>query len=286
MNMKFPVHLILVTTFAVLGISGASAGSGLTLSFGVYTADKPTDVVKQFKPVLVALEKSLSNKLRLQVDIRMQVAKNYQKGIANLVDGKVDFARFGPASYVLAKKEAPGIEILAIESKKGKKVFFGIICVSSDSSITQVSELNGKTFAFGNERSTIGRYLSQQLLLKEGVSAKDLESYQYLGRHDRVGTAVGLKQFNAGALKESTFKKLVSKGVPIRSIASFQNVTKPWIARSGLGREHSEAIRAALLEMKEPAALKALKKDGFVEGSDADYSVIRKAIYENPLFFE
>ena len=46
------------------------------------------------------------------------------------------------------------------------------------------------------------------------------------------------------------------------------------------------AIRAALLELKDTAALKVLKKDGFVEGTDGDYAIIREAISTNPAFFE
>lgn len=74
------------------------------------------------------------------------------------------------------------------------------------------SQLRGQTFAFGDERSTIGRYLSQLLLVQHGIRADELLSYEYLGRHDRVGTAVGAGQFDAGALKESTFRKLKKKG--------------------------------------------------------------------------
>ena len=50
-----------------------------------------------------------------------------------------------------------------------------------------------KSFAFGNELSTIGRYLAQQYLMQHGIHEKDLSHYKYLGRHDRVGTAVANK---------------------------------------------------------------------------------------------
>jgi len=41
-----------------------------------------------------------------------------------------------------------------------------------------------------------------------------------------------------------------------------------------------------LLGMDDPDALKALKKDGFLAGADADYAVIRTAMQQNPRFFE
>ena len=275
-----------IICLTVWGFSPAVASANNLLKFGVYTADKPTAVVQQFRPVLDAISKGMSEELGESVKIKLQVAKTYEAGIQDLVDGKADFSRFGPASYIEAKQMNPGISILAIESVKGKKQFSGIICVAKDSPIKSVADLKGKRFAFGNERSTIGRYLSQQYLLKHGIKASDLAYYEYLDRHDKVGTAVAMGKFDAGALKESTFKKLVAKGEPLRVIASFPNVTKPWLARSGLSEDLKKALQKTLLNLKDPAALKKLKKDGFLPGSDDDYNIIRSSMDNNDDFFK
>ncbi len=269
-----------------LGAGISPARADVNLKFGVYVSDKPTEMVRKFRPVLDALEVAMNRELDEAVHIKMRVASDYEAGIEDLVTGAVDFARFGPASYVLAKQRNPELRILSVESKKGTKVFYGIICVAKDSPIRSVEDLRGKSFAFGNRRSTIGRYLSQLFLHRHGIKAKDLAAYSYLGRHDKVGTAVARNQFDAGALKEGTFKKLVAKGLAIRAIASFPNVTKPWIARGGLAPKVFAALRAVLLRMRNPAALKALKKDGFLEGNDDDYAAIRKAMASNARFFD
>lgn len=283
---KAATPCLLAPLFLALAAGIFPAWADVDLKFGVYVSDKPTEMVRKFRPVLDALEASMSGELGEPVHIKMHVAGDYEAGIEDLVTGAVDFARFGPASYVLAKERNPELRILSVESEKGTKVFYGIICVAEESPIRAVEDLRGKSFAFGDSRSTIGRYLSQDLLIRHGITAKDLAVYDYLGRHDKVGTAVARKQFDAGALKEGTFKKLVAKGVPIRAIASFPNVTKPWIARGGLAPKVFAALRAALLRMRDPAALKALKKDGFLEGSDDDYAVIREAMASNARFFE
>ncbi len=274
--------VIIVVLFFPPFVSHAST----LLRFGVYTADKPTAVVKQFRPILNVIESDMSQKMGENVKIRLQVAKTYEVGIRDLVMGNVDFSRFGPASYIEAKQANPDISIIALESKKGKKQFLGIICVTQNSPIQTVAELRGKRFAFGNEYSTIGRYLSQQYLLQHNIKASDLDYFEYLGRHDKVGTAVAIRKFDAGALKESTFKKLLSKGEPLRAIASFPNVTKPWIARSGLPVNIKRALQQSLLNLKDSDALKALSKDGFLPGSDEDYSIIKEAIKNNYAFFE
>lgn len=283
MRSKFSPDTARLARAAALGLAisiaaTTSALSDITLKFGAYTADKPTEVVKQFKPFLDYVAQKMTEKLGEPVTIRIVVAKSYEKGIENLANGDVDISRFGPASYVTAKKMEPGIGILAMETKKGKKTFKGIIAVKEDSDIKSVVDLKGRSFAFGDPLSTIGRYLAQDYLMKAGIKSGDLDKFDYLFRHDRVGTAVGQGSFDAGALKSSTFKKLVQKQVPIRSLAEFDNVTKPWLHRAGLDGTVVEALKAVFLAIDDPDILKAFSKSGFVEGSDEDYQIIRDAM--------
>ena len=261
------------------------AQADLTLSFGVYSSDKPSSMVKQFRPILNVLEKKMSVIRGEPVQISMHVAKSYQQGLEDLVSGKVDFSRFGPASYITAKETDPGIEILAIESNKGQKVFYGVIAVATDSPIKTIAALRGKSFAFGDEESTIGRYLAQLYLLRNNIRSSDLGRFEYLGRHDAVGAAVGSKRFDAGALKESTYTKQKKNGVPLRAIAKFPNVTKPWIARGRLPAQIRKELREALLAVDDKAALRELPADGLVVGDDSDYAFIRESMLNNYMFF-
>lgn len=272
---------ILISTFSSL----AFAEGALRLNFGVYSSNKPSAMVKVYRPILKELEANMSQRLERDVDIRMQIAKDYDQGISHLINGRVDFSAFGPASYIEAKRMNKDISILAVENVNNSKVFYGIIAVGLNSPITSIKELNGKSFAFGDEGSTIGRFLSQLELEQAGIRASDLNRFEYLGRHDKVGTAVGAGSFDAGALNEKTFKKLVEAGEPIRELVRFPNVTKPWIARSGLDQDILVALRASLLEVKDQKVLATLKIDGFLEGNDTDYKVIRKAMENNQAFF-
>ncbi len=286
MNLK-PNRLLAAALLGTMAVTQFSfADDRVRLNFGVYSSNKPTAMVRTFKPSLNALENSIAEKLGRDVDIRMQIAKDYDQGISDLIKGKVDFSRFGPASYIEAKRVNDAVEILAMESKHNEKVFYGIIAVHTDSDIQSVEDLRGRSFAFGDESSTIGRYLSQLYLKSNDLYASDLSNYKYLGRHDIVGTAVGAGDFDAGALNESTFKKLVAKGEPIRELARFPNVTKPWIARQGLDADVFAALQESLWELKDSKALKSLKVDGFFPGSDEDYQTIRTAMENNDVFFE
>ncbi|WP_323778299.1 PhnD/SsuA/transferrin family substrate-binding protein [Leisingera sp.] len=258
--------------------------AGIELVFGTYAADKPTVTVKQYQPFLSFLSGRMSDELGEPVSIRLKIAKEYGEGIRQLADGEVDFARFGPASYVHVMMENPAIRIVAMESKNGGKRFKGVIVVHKDSSLRSVEELAGLSFAFGDELSTIGRYLAQEHLLEAGISGADLQVFAYLGRHDLVGEAVGAGKYTAGALKESTFKKLVAKGVPIRALASFDNVTKPWLAAPDMPDSVLEAMRKVMLSSENEEIVRRISKNGFLLGADADYDIIRRAMERSLAF--
>ena len=277
--------LLIVGLASTLASSATFAADTIRLNFGVYSSNKPSAMVKVYRPILKELEDSMSAKLNRKVDIRMQIAKDYDQGISHLVKGRVDFSAFGPASYVEAKRMNKDINILAVENVKGAKVFYGVIAVAENSPIRSIKELKGKSFAFGNEGSTIGRFLSQLALEQSGIRAGDLSRYEYLGRHDKVGTAVGAGSFHAGALNEKTFKKLVANGEQIRELVRFPNAAKPWIARSGLKPKVLSALRDSLLEVEDSATVAGLRINGFLEGSDEDYKVIRMAMENNQAFF-
>lgn len=269
-------------------LENKKTGSGsatIELNLGLYTSTKPSAMVSKFRPVVSLLEQKMAKKLGKPVKIRMQIAKNYQQGIEHLTAGKVDFSRFGPAPYVEAKTENPELQIVAIESKNRTKVVHGIIATGLHSSIRTIADLKGKSFAFGDQQSTSGRYMSQQFLLKNGIRAKDLSRYEYLGRHDIVGTKVGSGDFAAGAMAESTFRKLLADGEKIRELARFPIVTRPWIARAGIDPRIYLALKVSLLEMTDSSALDRLEINGFVNGSNNDYKVIADSMSENHRFF-
>ncbi|HTY66286.1 MAG TPA: PhnD/SsuA/transferrin family substrate-binding protein [Alphaproteobacteria bacterium] len=270
----------------MLAGSSSRASAEVRLVFGVYASDKPSAMVEQMRPTLDVLERTLAGTLHDTVKIELKVLRDYDTGIAVLTSGDVDFARLGAVSYVEAKAEAPGIELLASELNGDAPYFHGVICVRRDGPIHAIEDLRGKTFAFGAEQSTMGRYVAQLFLAQSGITAGDLKSFEYLGRHDRVATAVASGQFDAGALEETIFTKLVNEGLALRPLASYRDLTKAWVARVGLNPQITAKLRDALIAMRNPAALQALRFDGFTATTDADYDPTRAAIKENSRFFQ
>jgi len=256
-----------------------------SLSFGVYQTDKASVMYKQFTPVIKQLERNLSTRVERPVRIHLMIFKTYDEANDALVSGDVDFVRFGPASYVIAKQRDPAISLLAMEHNEGQKRFDGVIVVRVDSPIMELSDLKGKRFAFGDENSTIGRYLAQAALLQAGLHSRDLADYAYLGRHDKVAKSVALGDYDAGSVKENTYKKLNQDGA-LRILHRFENVTKPWIARSGMAPELIRHLQESLLSIDDTEALEALKFSGFLPASDAEYQFVRQGMSSSEEFLQ
>ncbi len=272
--------IVLAAVVQIMCVSPQSLAESketLSLTFGVYQSDKATVMYRKFTPVIDAIQEEMERQLARPVDIELRIFKTYEQANDALVAGEVDFVRFGPASYVIAKNRNPNVQLLAMEHKKGEKRFKGVVVVSAGSPIKSLSELKGKTFAFGDRNSTIGRYLVQAELVKAGVYARDLKAYKYLGRHDLVAKAVELGDFDAGSIKIGTYKKIEKKG-QLRILQSFDNVTKPWISREGLEPAVFKAIQQAMLGIDDAETLKDLKSSGFLPTSDAEYEFVRKGM--------
>lgn len=245
------------------------------LKFGVYTSDKPSVMYKKFKPVINYLEKDL-NANGFNYKVSLKIYPTYDKAIDGLIKGEYDFARFGPASYILAKDKNKDIKLLVMEINKGKKRFNGVFIAKKDSQINSLEDLEGKTFAFGSSRSTIGRYLSQAELLKSGISSKELKSFKYLGRHDKVALAILNSDFDIGVVKDKTFKKFKNRG--LKDIKLFDNVTKPWVVKAGLEDKLYNALKSSMINLKDKKVLKVFKGDGFIETSDNEYNFVREGM--------
>ena len=93
--------------------------ANIELRFELYTSDRPSDLIKKFRPVIKLMEQCLTHELTEKVSIKFIMAPTYAQGINQLANGEIDFMRMGPASYVLVHKQNPAIETFAAKSSKG-----------------------------------------------------------------------------------------------------------------------------------------------------------------------
>jgi len=275
-KMKKKYLFIKIFTITILFMVFAGPVVAEKITFGLYASDKPTAMYQKFKPIIDYLQERITQN-GSSATIEMKIFPSYKAALDALLEGRVDFVRFGPASYIMAKEGNENVRLLVMEHKKNQKRFDGVFIVAKNSPIGSISELKGRSFAFGDKNSTIGRYLSQAELVSAGIMSEDLSRYDFLGRHDKVALAVAMGNFDAGVVKENTYKKYAdSKG--LKKIGRFSNVTKPWVVRPGFDDDMFNILQRALLELKDEKALKALKQDGFLVAEDSDYDFVRKGM--------
>ncbi len=263
-----PARLASIAAMILSFFGGARSEDALQLNFGIYTSDKPTDMYRAFKPVLLELENALTKELSRTTQIKLRVFTTYEAAREALLKEEVDFARLGPSSFILALEKNPAVRLLVIEEQEGQHTFKGVIFTRENSGVQEIKDLKGKSFAFGDPDSTIGRYLSQSYLVSAGIYARDLSKFEYLDRHDKVVDSVLAGKFDAGVAKEGTVAKFKNKGVKV--LETFENVTKPWVARSKLEAKIGDTIQKCLGALKDKKALDSIGEK--ITGFDVEHA--------------
>ena len=136
--------------------------------------------------------------------IKLVTQKNYYTLLENFKKGLVDIAFLGPLAYAILKTEFKDYEpIVTILSEDGTPFYRCFLVRAFDSSE------DPKTFtkiALTNPYSTCGYFGVKMILEKYGL---DIDEYRYdfLESHDIVATEVLLKNYDAGGLKDTVFKR-------------------------------------------------------------------------------
>lgn len=212
-------------------------------------------------------------------DVELVVTTDYSSMIEAMRRGRIEIAYFGPLSYVLAKSRAE-IEPFAVQVSKGAKTYNGVVIANASAGIKSISDIKGKTMAYGDQASTSSHLIPKSMLAEKGLKAGKDYSEQFLGAHDAVALAVQNGRAQAGGLSKPIFEALVKKGVIDPKKVSVIAVSPdypnyPWTIRSDLDAGLKKKVADAFYNLKDEKVLKNLKAEGFTPATDADYDVIR-----------
>jgi len=252
--------------------TGASASDNLTLWIHPYLP--ATELTKRFAP----LATYLSEKLNRTVSIRVQ--QNYLAH-QNLVGrDQADIAYLGPVSYIRIKDKYGPQTLLAKLEVNGDTFYYGMIIARKDSGINALTDLAGKSFAFGDPESTMSHIVPRGMLRNAGITTASLQRYDFLYTHHNVALAVLGGYFDAGGVKEEVFNEFEKKG--LKMVAKSPPIPEHlFVARSTLPQELVAQIRFHLINIcKSPDkktilnSLKASVTD-LVPVVDQDYDTLR-----------
>lgn len=247
------------------------------VTMGLIPTEGGADIVDRFKPLTAHLEKSLG------VKVKAISASDYAGVITAMTNKHVDFAYFGPKSYVEAAEKA-GAEALAMElDKEGNPGYYGMVIVKKGSDIKNIESAKGKTFAFTDPNSTSG-YLVPNILFYRDMKIKPEDYFKevkFSGSHGASILAVKNGSIEVAATNNVDLARVVEKGQASKE--DFDTIWKsevipgsPIAARKDLPADFKKALAKAVLDFNSnKQGLEKLQNGGFKESKDSDYDVIR-----------
>ncbi len=265
------VGLLLGLSLVVTGTNAEDNKRGL--QFGSVAMDIPAVMHKRLTPLTAYLSETLKRPVTLKLSPNMGAA------IKDTANGIVDFSYLTPVAYLKANKMG-NAQLIVKTVTKGKASFKLMIVVRENSSITKVSHLVGKSFAFGDKRALLQR----AAVVGAGMPLNKFKEYKFIGHYDNIVRAVMNGDFDAGILKDTMAYKWQGKG--IRILYATDNLPPYNITASkNVDRKTLLELQNAFLSLnsKNPKHMKVIKAldvryDGFAKTSDAEYNIVRRLI--------
>jgi phosphonate transport system substrate-binding protein len=264
-----------------------------TLNFGVVSSENEADRIVRYKAFVAYLER------RLQVPLKMHQATDYAGTIEALKARKLEFARFGAASYAQAWLITGGkVEPIVVESdSEGSVAYHSVIAVKAESPYQSLDDVKGKSLAFADPNSTSGFVAPSYFLREQGIDPGSFFGRTgFAGGHENGIIAVLNGTYDAAAtswtneersnVARMEFKGMIPKG-QIRYIWKSPKIPNgPWAMQADLPEALKVDIRAALLALPtaDPQAWKDItdgKSKGVEETAHADFEPVIRMIKDN-----
>jgi phosphonate transport system substrate-binding protein len=258
-----------------LTVSPARAVTGevTELQFGSVAMDIPASMYRRLKPLTDYLTQELKR------PVTLKLSADLSRAVDEIAAGSVDIAYLTPVAYIRAQKSG-NVRLVAKTVTQGRSALRLMIVTRAASPIRSVSDLAGKSFAFGDEAAILQR----AVVVNAGIRLEQLAGYKYLGHYDNIARGVANGDFDAGILKDTTAYEWEKKG--LRTIHTSPELPPYNIVVSRRVDDRLyHAIQAALLRLNsaDPEHHKVVKAldpgyDGFASASDAEYNVVRELV--------
>lgn len=250
-----------------------------TIKLGLIPTEGGADIQVRFKPLIDHLQKELG------IKVEAFSASDYAGIITAMAHKHIDFAYFGPKSYVEASARA-GAQALALElNMEGEKGYYGIVVTNKKSGITTLEQATDKThtFAFTDPNSTSGCLVPSVLFYRdlETPPEKLFTQVSFSGSHGASILAVKNEKIDVAATNNIDFDRMAEKGAVSKD--DFNIIWKselipgsPMCGRKDLPPSLKAAFTGALMSFNfDKAGLEKLQNGGYAPVDDATYDVVR-----------
>jgi phosphonate transport system substrate-binding protein len=212
---------VLMLVVAALGIAPLAAqepdrtGWPETFIIGVYPGDNVEEALAAVEPLRAYLEEQLG------VRTVLITGTSYGAVIEAVRAGRADALEVGPRSYVLASDVAEAIAVANYEVEVDKDEvpgYFSLMFTTKGSGITDIADLEGRTFAFTDPASTSGYLVpaADIMLANDFTEFTQLDTFfgevVFAGNHPAAVLAVANGSVEAAATFDANLPAQVDGG--------------------------------------------------------------------------
>ena len=266
------------------GLIGRGAMARDAIRVGMIPDAGSTQVsVEQKAPLRDYLAKALGQ------PVELIIPTNYNATVEGLGNDSLDFAYLGGLTYIKAHAR---YGVLPIVQRESDRQFHALFIARAGTNIKTLTDLKGRSFAFGDINSTSGHLMPYAALLQAGINAEKDLHIRYTGSHPATAKAVEAGVVDAGAVDESVFHAMVQAGQLDKSKLYVFYTTPPfvdyvWVARKELDVAARDKFAAAFLALQVPRDAKVLdilRGEKFVKADDGEYDALRSVAKAVKLF--
>jgi phosphonate transport system substrate-binding protein len=220
------------------------------------------------------------------VPVRGFVTIDHAAAVEALRNGDADISFMGALPYVLANNQVGATVVLA-EVYRGKAEYTGRIFVRTDSNITQLSDLKGRSIAFADPISESGYLYPLDTFVEAGLLKRGEDPKRFFGKVFFAGgyqqaiqsVAAGLVDA-AGVSQYADLLLSPAQQVGVKWIAESKPIpSHTVIARKDLDPGLRSKFTAAMLKLNEPKYRPLLKHvyspDGYIVPDPSAYDGVR-----------
>lgn len=253
------------------------AGWPKVIRVGLVPTEGGADTRKRFAPLRDHLQS------RFETEVELVSASSYNGVITAMANDQLEFAWFGPKSYVEAAKRAGAEALLLERNKEGEEGYHSIFIVPADSPIQKIEDAKGLRFAFTDPNSTSGCLIPSTVLYQKlGMPPKSFfGEVSFSGSHGTSALQVASKELDIAATNDLDLEKMFYKGAvqrdQVRVIYTSDLIPgAPLACRGELPESLKKAFTEAVLELNDrPEVLEQFQNGGYVPITDEAYDIIR-----------
>lgn len=277
----------------------------LRLTVGTSVGESPINTAERYASMLVTLEAKVSDIMGQPVYFDLKAFKFNSVDPEEIVRGALAIRRMGTLPYIHLKAQYPGLVALARDEAEKDCVIF----VRKGLGIASLSQMRGRSFAFGDESSTI-TFWAKFHLARAGIFGTNLTRWEHLDSkqgyvtrvqqlglkraasrvlhsHSEVIQAVRQGEYDAGVAREGYVQDFVHRDFDI--IHRFNSTPNVWVVGRGLDTNVLYALQRAMFDggtLLLRGGMSRTVSTRFVPVDDSYFESMRQALTNEVAHFE